>query len=147
MKVENVSRVAVYDGAKLIDKANLTEIDSIVLKLEEELGPQIAIVTVGSLKGQTMSAFALELSEKLNLGRRDMYDGLIIAVASDEAQVRIDVGYGLQRIIKDEIAARIIRDKIVPKFKGGKFGDGLLLAIINIDSLVRTNQVLIGPGN
>ena len=46
------------------------------------------------------------------------------------------MGYGLEGVITDSIAGKIIRQKLTPYFKEGKFGDGLITACATIAHLV-----------
>ena len=39
--------------------------------------------------------------------------------------MRIEVGYGLERRITDPFAGKVIRERILPAFRAGRFGDGI----------------------
>ena len=80
----------------------------------------------------------------MKLGRSNFNDGLLIAVALKERAIRIEVGYGLEKIIKDEIASRIIREEIGPRFKEEKFYEGLYTAVEKIKKLIEENKDLVG---
>lgn len=138
------TRGVVYDGARMFDLKTEVRLDSIARKLEADIGSQIAIVTIDSLGQKSIEAFSSELIEGLNLGRADVRDGLLILMANKEKRIRIEVGYGLESIIRDEIAARIIREEVIPRFKAGAYGTGIISAVYQIDSLIRSNSVLIG---
>jgi len=58
--------------------------------------------------------------------------------------MRIEVGTGLENILKDEIAARILSEDMAPKFKEGKYGQGLYAAIDKIANLIRINKDQVG---
>jgi uncharacterized protein len=46
-------------------------------------------------------------------------------VARDDHKVRIEVGYGLEGDLPDASCGRIIRDEIVPRFRGGDYAGGV----------------------
>jgi len=65
-------------------------------------------------------------------------------MAMKDQKVRIEVGYGLERIIKDEISNRIIREKMVSRFKKQEYYEGLSAALKEINQLIKDNKRLIG---
>src|SRR3546814_6903127 len=62
-------------------------------------------------------------------------------VARNDRRVRIEVGYGLEGVVPDAIANRIIDETIVPRFKAGDYAGGLdagvdqLIGVINGEPL------------
>ena len=82
----------------------------------------------------------------LGLGRKDKDDGLLFFLAIDDKTVRIEVGTGLESIIKDEVAAEIIREHLAPHFRENKFGLGLEKGIAASIKLIQDNEALIGQG-
>jgi uncharacterized protein len=58
--------------------------------------------------------------------------------------MRIEVGYGLEKILKDEIAERICREIMTPKFRQGKYGQGIYLGVVDIKELIEQNKDLVG---
>ena len=82
--------------------------------------------------------------ENWGIGRKDYNDGLLITVALQDRQTRIEVGYGLEKIVKDKIAARIIREDMVPNFQTENYYEGLRVAVDKIKTLIEGNQALVG---
>lgn len=134
----------VMDSADILTEKEELEIFQLIRSLEVEVGSQVAIVATRTLKGKTVEEYSLEVFERMKLGREKINDGLLITVASDERMVRIEVGYGLERIIRDEIAARIIREDFAPKFRQAKFYEGLHDGVSKIKKLIIGNRQLVG---
>ena len=63
-------------------------------------------------------------------------NGLLILVALTERQVRIEVGYGLEGVITDLEAGRIIDEIIVPNFKNGDYSRGIYDAVVTISNQI-----------
>jgi uncharacterized membrane protein YgcG len=103
-------------------------------------------MTVPSLDGQKIEEFSLKTANATGLGRATHNDGVLITVAYNDRQTRIEVGTGLENILKDEIAAQIIREHMAPKFKEEKFGSGLYVAVQKIVKLIEENERRIGQG-
>lgn len=129
------------DTLTFIQKQKLT---SGLTRLEEEIGSQVAVLIVDTLNGEKIEAYSLRVAECWELGRADYNDGLLITVSLLDKQVRIEVGYGLERIIRDEIAKGIIMRNMVPQFRRDSLFNGINIATLKIDSLIRSNQELIG---
>ena len=61
----------------------------------------------------------------MKLGRKKVDDGVLIVLAIQARKTRIEVGYGLEGVIPDSVAARVRREAMNPFFRDGKFYEGL----------------------
>ncbi|HEX8256484.1 MAG TPA: TPM domain-containing protein, partial [Allosphingosinicella sp.] len=59
------------------------------------------------------------------IGSKAQSDGLLLIVAPSERKVRIEVGYGLEKRISDPFAAQVIREQALPRFREGRFPEGI----------------------
>ncbi len=75
-----------------------------------------------------MEEKAVELFERWGIGQKGKDNGLLLLVAVRERRLRIEVGYGLEGIITDARAGRVRDQYLLPHFKRGEYGRGLLLA-------------------
>jgi uncharacterized protein len=66
------------------------------------------------LEDWTVRAF-----DKWRVGRKGLDDGVVLFLFSDDRKVRIEVGYGLEGLIPDARAGRIIQSDIVPRIRAG----------------------------
>jgi len=94
-------------------------------RLEQKSRHQFVIVTVTSLKGETIETFGVRLGRTWAIGRKNIDDGVLLIVAPNEHKVRIEVGYGLEKMLSDPECARIIANKIVPRFQAGDMAGGI----------------------
>jgi uncharacterized protein len=137
-------RIGVIDSTSLLSSDQKNDLERWIQKLEKETGSQIAIVIVDTLGVKNINQVSLTMAENLNLGREKYRDGLLIFVVYKDRKIRIEVGYGLERVIRNEIASRIIREKMAPKFKKQEYYEGLLSAVKEISELIKANKPLIG---
>ena len=90
---------------------------------------QIAVVTVPSLNGYDPNDYAQRLAEKWGIGRKGKDNGILLLVKpktqQEKGQVAIAVGYGLEGVVPDAIASRIIRNEIIPQFQQGNYYAGI----------------------
>jgi uncharacterized protein len=82
-------------------------------------------LTVTTLGGEPIENYSMHLAERWKLGREGVDDGLILLVVPSEHQMRIEVGYGLEGVIPDAIAARVQREVLGPAFRRGDFAGGI----------------------
>lgn len=90
---------------------------------------QIAVVTVPSLEGYDPNDYAQRLAEKWGIGQKGKDNGILLLVkpksGREKGQVAIAVGYGLEGVVPDAIASRIIRNEIIPQFQNGNYFAGI----------------------
>jgi len=86
---------------------------------------QIVIVTVQDLGGYAPVDYATELGRKWGVGQEGDDNGVVILVSREEREVFIAPGYGLEGVIPDALAGRIVRNVLVPQFRAGAFYQGL----------------------
>src|SRR4030095_8302991 len=63
-------------------------------------------------------------------------DGALLLVAKDDRAVRIEVGYGLEGVLPDVLADRIVEQVIVPRFRSGDFFGGLSEGVTRMTALI-----------
>lgn len=103
-----------------------------VRQLEERLsafearkGAQVAVLIVPSTAPETIEQFSIRVVDRWKLGRKGVDDGALLLVAKDDRTLRIEVGRGLEGVMPDATANRIIAEIIVPAFKSGDFAGGI----------------------
>lgn len=124
----------VVDAADLFDAQYEDDLARKLGRLEQDTRVQFVVATTPDLKGQAIAVYSLELANAWGIGSIERDDGLLLLVAPNERKVRIEVGYGLEASVKDEEAAQIIADDILPHFRKGDFKAGVREGV---DSLIR----------
>lgn len=100
-------------------------LDAELAAVERAKGAQIAVLVVPSTQPEDIAAYGIRVAEAWKLGRADVDDGAILIVAKNDRRVRIEVGQGLEGVIPDAAAARIIREYIAPRFRAGDWYGGI----------------------
>ncbi|MEL6877314.1 MAG: TPM domain-containing protein [Pseudomonadota bacterium] len=124
----------VVDQADIFDDAFEARLTSQLARLEDEKQVQFVVASTSSLNGHVIEEYSINLARAWSLGDVDRNDGLLLLVAPNERQVRIEVGIGLVEDIKDEEAATIIQRDILPRFRSGDFESGVKNGV---DGLIR----------
>ena len=82
-------------------------------------GAQVALLVLPSTRPETIEQFGVRLAEAWKVGRKGIDDGAILILAKDDRTLRIEVQYGLEGVLTDATASRIINDTIVPLLRQG----------------------------
>lgn len=115
----------VVDLTETLSPAEIRSLSSRLEAIEKVSGVQIVIVLISTTGTETIEEYSLRLAETWKIGRKGYDDGLIILVAKNDRKARIEVGYGLEGVIPDAAAKRILVDVMFPEFKKGNFYEGL----------------------
>lgn len=135
----------VVDEAGLLSPAARATVESRLERLEQETGAQMAVLTVPSLEGDSLEDFSMRVVDTWKLGRGEVDDGVLLLIARDERQIRIEVGYGLEPVIPDILAGRVIRETMQPAFREGDFDGGTSRAVDVLAGLVDGSTELPPP--
>ncbi len=102
------------------------------MKLEDfdrQTSTQIAVVTVADLADYAPSDFAQRLHDKWGIGHEGKNNGILVLVKPSQpgsrGEVYISVGYGLEGVVPDITAGRIIDNEMLPAFRDGNLYEGI----------------------
>ena len=77
------------------------------------------MVTLNSLQGYDIADYGYQLGRAWGIGQKDKNNGVLLIVAPNEREVRIEVGYGLEGDLTDAVTRLIIENAILPRFRAG----------------------------
>ncbi|MDO8264341.1 MAG: TPM domain-containing protein [Gallionella sp.] len=115
----------VTDLTATLDAPQTQTLESRLAAFEAKKGAQLAVLIVPTTQPETIEQFGIRVVESWKLGRKGVDDGALLLVAKDDRALRIEVGYGLEGVLNDATAHRIVDEIIVPRFKRGEFYPGI----------------------
>ncbi len=115
----------VVDQADLLRPEQELDLSSKSAALEAQTGRQLVVATVKSLEGRTIEDYGYRLLRHWGIGQEKEDNGVILLVAPNERKVRIETGYGARVFLTDAVSSVIIRESILPRFKGNDMGGGI----------------------
>ena len=115
----------IVDDAEILAPATRSALTAELKAHEDRTTNQIAVLTVKTLEGDSVEDFATRVFETWKLGQKGKDNGVLVVVAPAERRMRIEVGYGLEGTLTDAAAARIIRDRMTPRFKANDYDGGV----------------------
>ncbi|MBZ0166602.1 MAG: TPM domain-containing protein [Candidatus Omnitrophica bacterium] len=126
----------VTDTARVLSNKDVRAIEALAYQLEQKTSAQLAVVTVSSTSPQTIEQYANQLFERWGIGQKGKDNGVLLLMAMQDRKVRIETGYGIEGIITDLLAHRIIETIMVPRFKSSQYSVGLHEGAVAIVSLI-----------
>jgi uncharacterized protein len=115
----------VNDYAGALPATDRERLETLLAERERATGVQMVIAIFPSLEGESLEDYSIRLAQQWRIGQKGLDNGLILLVFLKERKVRVEVGYGLEPTITDLVASQIIRERIAPRFREGKYGAGL----------------------
>ena len=122
----NKKNIWVLDMEHNLTQIQISKLDSLFKSHEKKTTNEIALVTTQDYKpDSSIIFFAVNFGRKYGVGKKDKDNGVVIAFSATKQQTMISTGYGTEKILKDEIAKKIIDSLMIPRFKEGRIFDGL----------------------
>ncbi|MBP9822341.1 MAG: TPM domain-containing protein [Candidatus Pacebacteria bacterium] len=116
----------VQDMANVLSDSEEAQLEQKVRAFQAQTDTQIVIVTIPSLQGYPeILDYANRLFDQWKVGVKGVDKGVIVAVAPNDRQSRIHVGYGLEGDLTDGFCGETLRTVGRPFFKDTKWFGGL----------------------
>ncbi len=128
----------IFDKADVLTEQQEDSIFQLIKDTNDKVGAQIGVMTVDTIT-ESINLVSLKEAVALHLGRTGRSDGILILLVIKNKGVRIEVGRGLEKIIKDETAARIIRETMVPDLRNLKYGTAIYKGVDSLRHILQGN--------
>lgn len=134
----------VIDHTGTLSAAQAQQLEAKLSAFEQSRGTQLVLLLVATTQPEDIASYSNRVANSWKIGRKEIGDGLLLIVAKDDRQVRIEVAKTLEGAIPDLAAKRVIDQAITPRFKQGDFAGGLGAAVDQLMALV-TGEALPAP--
>ena len=115
----------INDYADILTKETEEYILDKSVALEKETTAQIVVVTVPNLEGESLEEYATDLFREFGIGDKEKNNGLLLLLALEERQFRVEVGYGLEGVLPDGLTGRYQDQYIIPYLKENNWDKGI----------------------
>lgn len=119
---EPIGDIYVQDFANVLSEEEETKLQAVGRGLDDQTSTQVSVLTVASLEGTDIETFANEAFRKYKLGNAEKNNGVLLVLAMKEKEIRIETGYGLEGILPDGKAGRILDEYAIPYLKNNQPG-------------------------
>lgn len=126
----------VIDQANLLSPAEKQAISQRILNLHNAGKGQIGVVIVPTTGQEDIFDYSMRVADAWQLGSAKRDNGLLMTIAINDRRIQILTGYGLEGVLPDIVAGRIINDKITPYFKQGQYAQGIDAGLAEIERIL-----------
>jgi uncharacterized protein len=122
----------VIDQAGFVSSSDEGRLNTVIRRFNDLGQAQIQVLVLNTIDGLPIEQVSIQIVDQWKLGDAKKDNGILLLVAAKERKIRIEVGQGLEGILPDIKAGRIIRSVISPAFKAGRTSDGIVAAVESI---------------
>ncbi len=127
----------VNDYGAMISPALELKIERALQSFDLSDSTQIAILTIDTLAGNALEDFSIRVVEQWKIGQKGKDNGVLFLAVKKDRKLRIEVGRGLEHVLTDLAAGRIIDSVVAPRFKDGQFNEGFEAGI---NAIIQTTK-------
>ncbi|PLT30513.1 TPM domain-containing protein [Peribacillus deserti] len=109
--------IYVQDRANVLNPNEEAQLIQLGRTVEDHTSNQIAVLTVNSIGDEAIEDYANRAYREYGLGTEKEDNGVLLLLAMKEKKIRIEVGYGLEGVIPDGRAGRIIDENAIPSLQ------------------------------
>ena len=134
-------RIPVLGARRVVDEAGVLtepEIDALTAQIdayEAASKGQMAVFIIRSLHGDAIEDFSLAVAEKWKIGWSGEDNGVLLLLAMDEHESRLEIGYGLEGVINDARAGDILRE-MAPYMRKAQYEKAISFVIASVAAFV-----------
>ncbi len=127
----------VNDNAAMMSPEVRAKLEKVLQSFDLSDSTQVAILTIDSLEGDPVEDFSIRVVDQWKVGQKGKDNGVLFLVAKNDRKMRIEVGRGLEHVLTDLAAGRIIDTVVAPHFKNGRFDEGFEAGIAAVIQTTR----------
>ena len=140
-------RQYVSDPENAISYSDMRTLNAKMQEIDDSLHTQCAVVVLPAIDNEytTAKEFATELFEAWGIGDKETNQGLLILLITGEGEreVAFETGYGLEDKLPDGVCKLIQTNKMLPYFKEGNFGAGLIAGVTEVEKVLKGSSDLV----
>lgn len=119
----------VNDFANILAPEEVYQLENKLVAYNDSTSTQIVVVIVPSLNGYDKAQFADRLGESWGVGNKGKNNGVVVLIKPkterEKGEAHIAIAYGLEEVIPDAIANRIVDNEMIPEFREGRYYAGI----------------------
>jgi len=134
--IPNLSQ-RVTDLTGTLTAEQIAALESKLADFETQKGSQIAVLLLPTTQPEDIAAYSIRVADAWKIGREKVDDGLIMIIAKDDHRSRLEVGRGLEGVIPDAIAKRVLAETMKPYFKNEDYAGGIDAGVTQLIGLIQ----------
>ncbi|MBN2345941.1 MAG: TPM domain-containing protein [Candidatus Aminicenantes bacterium] len=134
------------DAAAFLTPAAAAELDARLEEFARASGRQFIVYIADSTGGIPIEDWAVRAFASWKVGRKGLDDGLALFIMASDRRLRIEVGYGLEGVLPDALAGRILNDEMAPRLQQGDNDGAVRAAVERLIAVVSGDDASGGSG-
>lgn len=134
---------------RVVDEANILSPQTerqLTTLLQAETKHQVVIVTLTDLEGKSIEDYGYQLGRHWGIGEKGNDNGVLLIIAPNERQVRIEVGYGLESVLTDAVSS-VVLNNMTPDLTKNNYNQAVLIAVQQILNVIKGETFSHSPQN
>lgn len=115
----------VNDYANILTADQKQALETKLYQFDDTTSNQITVVIVSRLEGRDIADVAIEIGRAWGVGGKKNNNGVVLLISVEDRKLNISPGYGLEKSLPDLTCQQIIKNIIVPNFKGSDYYRGI----------------------
>ncbi|CAD7801902.1 hypothetical protein CHRY9390_00844 [Chryseobacterium aquaeductus] len=115
----------VYDEGNLLTSQEKNELNNKLIKFADSTSTEIEVIIIPSTKGEDINYLATMFGEKWGIGQKDVDNGVVFLIATQDKTMSIQQGRAVEQYLTASVAGQILDYIVTPKFKQGKWYEGI----------------------
>lgn len=130
----------VNDLANLLTPDQVSSLEGKLIQYNDTTSTQIVVITLSDLNGYDIDDLAQRIGAAWGVGQSATDNGIIILIkpkiGNERGQAAISTGYGMEELITDAMARRIVDNEMIPYFKESDYYGGINSGVDIISGLM-----------
>lgn len=115
----------VNDYANILTADQKQALETKLYQFDDSTSNQVTVVIVPRLDGRDVADAAIEIGRSWGVGGKKNNNGVVLLISVEDRKLNISPGYGLEKTLPDLTCQQIIKNIIVPNFKGNDYYRGI----------------------
>ena len=130
----------VLDQGEILSPEQESQLNFVSETLYRDLQVDLNVVTVASVQEGSTKELATELFNTWEIGDPERNTGFLILLSVGDRRMEMETGYGLESVLSDGWLGAMQQQDMVPLFKQGDYGAGLMAGMEEIEIRLRAKS-------
>ncbi len=115
----------IYDEVDLLTAQEEDLLNKKLISFADSTSTEISVIIIPTTKGEDINYLATMYGEKWQIGEKEQDNGIVFMIAVEDRKFSIQQGRGVERYLTASVAGQILDYIVTPKFRQGKYYDGI----------------------
>jgi uncharacterized protein len=126
------------DYAGAVSSGTAADLETQLTQFERSTSNQLVVAIYPQMQSDSsIEDYTVRVAQSWGVGQKDKKNGVVLFVFTQDRQMYIQVGYGLEGALPDATCHLIIENEIKPYFRAGNYDDGLRAGVTAIMQATR----------